>query len=78
MTTNTLVKIKEVPAACHSIKLETPVLLHCLARASPDGKTGSYPFKWKQPTKMKQNLANVKAFFFGAQVSQVAESLTQD
>jgi hypothetical protein len=78
MTTNTLVKIKEAPAAYHPIKLETPVLLHCLACTSPDWKTGSYTFKQNQPTKMKQNLANVKAFFLGVQVSQVADSLTQD
>jgi hypothetical protein len=37
------------------------VLLNSLACASPDKKTGSYTFKGNQPTKMKQNLANVKA-----------------
>ena len=59
MTTNMLVKIKEAPS--YSTELETPVLLNSLARASPDKKTGSYTFKENQPTKMKQNLANVKA-----------------
>jgi hypothetical protein len=36
------------------------VLLYSLAHASPD-KTGSYTFKENQPTKMKQNLANIRA-----------------
>ena len=77
MMINTLVKIKEAPAS-YSIELETPVLLHCLACASPDRKTGSYAFTQNQPMKMKQNPANVKAFVFGAQVSQVADSLKQN
>ncbi|KAN0107294.1 hypothetical protein V8E52_010292, partial [Russula decolorans] len=45
----------------YSIELETLVLLNSLACALPDKKTGSYTFKGNQPTKMKQNLANVKA-----------------